>query len=137
MAELAADFGAPAYDPATADEISPGCNYVQITGDPWSPWFMMLGDGEAAVVSRIELVRDDQVTAAGIGLGSTIDDIRAAYAELTTAPHVYLGDGAEYVTVVDATDPDSTILFETDTSGEVIAVRNGFLDPIRWIEGCA
>ena len=136
-AELTTDFGAPAYDPATADEISEGCNYVQISGDPWSPWFMLLGDGEQSVVSRIELVRDDQLTADGIGLGSTIDDIRAAYGEVTTSPHVYLGEGAEYVTVVDATDPDSTILFETDTTGVVIAVRNGYLDPIRWIEGCA
>lgn len=137
-AELTADFGAPAYDPATADEISEGCNYVQITGDPWSPWFMLLGDGEQSVVSRIELVRDDQFTAAGIGLGSTIDEVRAAYpGSLDEQVHFYLGPDGRYLTVVDGADPDSTVLFETDPAGVVIAVRNGFLDPIRWIEGCA
>ncbi len=137
-AELTENFGAPAYDPATADEISEGCNYVRIAGDPWSPWFMMLGDGEQSVVSRIETVREDQQTAEGVGLGSTIDDVRAAYpGQLQEDEHYYLGPDGRYLTVTPAGDAESTILFETDPDGVVVAMRNGFLDPVRWIEGCA
>lgn len=137
-ADLTARLGAPAFDPATADEISEGCNYLQIPNDPLSPWFMMLGDGEDSVVSRIELVRDDQRTEAGVGVGSTIDEVLAAYPDgVTNEPHAYIGPEGRYLAVTSLDDPDSTILFETDMDGRVQAVRNGFSDPIRWIEGCA
>ncbi len=54
-------------------------------------------------------------------------------------PHKYLGQGAKYLRVVsNKADRDlSTILFETNEDGIVTSMRNGFSDPIRWVEGCA
>ena len=139
-AELTQRLGVPAYDPETSDEISDGCNYVSIANDPLSPWFMMLGDGDASVVSRIELVHASQVTDAGVGLGNTEADVLAAYpGAIQSEPHHYIGGNAKYLRVIanDSSRDDTTILFETDESGLVVAFRNGFVDPVRWIEGCA
>lgn len=120
------------------DDFFAGCYYVQVPNDLLSPWFMMLGEGNDAVVSRIELALETQRTNSGIGIGDTEADVDAIYGDAVLKDqHTYLGEGAKYLRVVPTSGTESTLLFETNETGEIIAVRNGFLEPVRWVEGCA
>lgn len=130
-------FDVAPYD--ESDDFFGGeCYYVNIGNDSLTPWFMMLGDGDDAVVSRIEPVLDSQRTDSGLGVGDTEADVEAVYGEaIVEDPHQYLGEGAKYLRVAPEDGTTSTLLFETDENGVITAIRNGFLDPIRWVEGCA
>ena len=130
-------FDVAPYDPAS-DVFGTDCYYVNIRNDSLSPWFMLLGDGEDAVVSRIEPALPTQRADSGIGVGDTEADVDAVYGDAVLKdPHVYLGDGAKYLRVAPEAGADATILFETKETGEIVSLRNGYLDPIRWVEGCA
>lgn len=92
------------------------------------------------VVSRIELAHGSQQTAAGIGIGSTEAEVISAYPDShEIGPHPYEGGQAKYLRVIaaDGSRDVTTLLMETDEDGIVRQVRAGYLDPVRWIEGCA
>lgn len=139
-ASLTAEVGMRPYDADLDGAIFDECAYVRLEDDPLSPWLMMLGTGDTAVVSRIEIDDPSTRTATGVGVGSTEAEVRLAYNNaIDEQPHKYLGPGAKYLRVIsDKADRDvSTILFETDEQGIVTSMRNGFADPIGWVEGCA
>ena len=138
--ELTTNFGVRPYDPTFDDQISDECNYVKIPGDPYSPWLMMLGTGNDSVVSRIEPIAPFQRTAAGVGIGSTEQEVFDAYSDLLQVePHKYVQPPASYLTVTTGSEAErtSSILFETDENRIVTSVRNGLIGPLSWIEGCA
>ena len=138
--ELTLRFGVRPYDPTLDDQISDECNYVKIPGDPYSPWLMMLGSGNDSVVSRIEPGAPFQGTAAGVGIGSTEQEVLDAYSGLVEVePHKYVQSPASYLTVKTGAEVEQTssILFETDENRIVTSVRNGQIGPLSWIEGCA
>ncbi len=130
-------FGVAPYDP-TNDVFGGDCHYVNIRNDSLSPWFMLLGEGNDAVVSQIEPSLPTQRADSGIGVGDTEADVDAVYGDAVLKdPHVYLREGAKYLRVAPDPGADATLLFETNEGGEIVSIRNGFLDPIRWVEGCA
>ena len=137
---LTEGVGVRPYDPDLDGTLFEECAYVHLDDDPLSPWLMMLGQGDTSVVSRIEIDDPRTRTATGVGVGSTEAEVRLAYDNaIDEQPHKYLGQGAKYLRVVsNKADRDlSTILFETNEDGIVTSMRNGFSDPIRWVEGCA
>lgn len=133
-------FGVRPHDRDLDDTLFNECTYVRLENDPLSPWLMMLGDGDESVVSRIEIGDPRTRTTNEVGVGSTEAEVRLAYDNaISERPHQYLGEGAKYLRVTsNKTDREvSTILFETDEDGIVTSMRNGFSEPIDWIEGCA
>ncbi len=132
---LTQKYGVPAFDP-TVHQLEE-CYYVQLPDVPNSPWLMLIGDKDDAIVSRIEPTHDDHRSDAKVGVGSTEAAVLAAHDNnIAEAPHVYLGEGAKYLTVNVEPGISSTLLYETNEQGIVVSVRNGYLGPVAWVEGC-
>jgi hypothetical protein len=96
--------------------------------------FFMFNDGR---LSRISLWDASTIsTPRGIRLGSTADEVRAAYGEqLQAEPHHYVGEPAEYLTYW--LKPKKVgVRFETDISRRVETIHAGN-DSIQLVEGCA
>jgi hypothetical protein len=96
-------------------------------------YFMFL-DGKLSRVSAVE--KASIRTPRGMGIGSTADEVRAAYgAKLQAEPHHYEGEPAEYLTYW-LKPAKSGVRFETDMSRHVTEIHAGN-DSIQYIEGCA
>jgi hypothetical protein len=96
-------------------------------------YFMFL-DGK---LSRISVVEAGKVaTPRGIHVGSTADEVRAAYGEkLQAEPHHYVDLPAEYLTFW--LKPNALgVRFETDAERKVQTIHAGN-GSIQYIEGCA
>lgn len=96
-------------------------------------YFMFL-DGK---LSRVSAIAPSALkTPRGMGIGSTADEIRAAYGEkLQAEPHHYEGEPAEYLTYW--LKPNASgVRFETDTQRKVETIHVGN-ESIQLIEGCA
>ena len=96
-------------------------------------YFMFL-DGR---LSRISVVESGKVaTPRGIHVGSTADEVRAAYGEkLQAEPHHYVDLPAEYLTYW-LRPKMRGVRFETDAERKVQTIHAGN-DSIQLIEGCA
>lgn len=128
-------YGVPAFDPSS--HPFPNCYYVELPDVPNSPWLMLLGDENDAVISRIEPIDHKQQTSAKVGFGSTEAEVLAAHDNnITQTPHLYLGEGAKYLLVNSAPGEASTLMYVTNEQGIVEEIRNGYLGPIEWVEGC-
>ncbi len=111
-----------------------GCGYVIPQNHPGIG--LMITDGE---VVRIDVSDSSVRTLSGIGVGSTADDVYAAYGDqIVASPHPYLGDEGQYLTFVprDEADAQYRLIFETGDD-VVIAFRTGVMPEVDWIEGCS
>lgn len=96
-------------------------------------YFMFL-DGRLSRVSAGD--KSAIKTPRGMGVGSTADEVRAAYGEkLHAEPHHYLDLPAEYLTYW-LKPEKSGVRFETDAQRKVETIHAGN-DSIQYIEGCA
>ena len=96
-------------------------------------YFMFL-DGKLSRVSAGD--KSAIRTPRGIGVGSTADEVRAAYGEkLQAEAHHYLDLPAEYLTYW-LKPAKSGVRFETDAQRKVETIHAGN-DSIQLIEGCA
>lgn len=88
-------------------------------------------------LSRISVVETGKITTPrGIHVGSTADEVRAAYGEkLNAQPHHYVDLPAEYLTYW--LKPNARgVRFETDAQRKVETIHAGN-DSIQLVEGCA
>jgi hypothetical protein len=88
-------------------------------------------------ITRISLVRPGPVrTDKGLGVGSTADQVRAAYgAAVRAEPHKYVEAPAQNLTIW--TRPGQRgVRYETDAKGLVTAVHAGDRS-IELVEGCS
>lgn len=139
VAQAEAALGGPIEEYAGLET----CTYGGVAGDPSTPRFMILFDeGEdfsTGTIVRIELLEGQQ-TLSGIGIGSTRDEVLAAYgANIVASPHNYTSDqGGEYLTYVptDGVDAQFRLVMET-LDDRVTQVRSGLLPAVEWVEGCA
>lgn len=96
-------------------------------------YFMFL-DGRLSRISVIETAKI--ATPRGIHVGSTADEVRAAYGEtLRAEPHHYVDLPAEYLTYWLKPNVRG-VRFETDAQRKVETIHAGN-DSIQLIEGCA
>lgn len=89
---------------------------------------LMFVDGRLA---RID-VRRPGLTFRGVGVGSTRQQVAAAFAKVTTRPHKY-SDG-QYLDV--KLSPATGLVFETDKT-KVTRFRLGTYPAVEYVEGCS
>jgi len=115
-----------------------GCGFLSIKG-PFGPVSYMFDRGR---IRRADIDIFDPggrksavKTAAGIGLGSSIADVRRAYGKRARFyPNAY--DAPEPDAEIKSADGKSAIIFET-SSGRVSYIRAGRLPWAEYIEGCS
>lgn len=127
-AEASRAYGEPLVAAAPPFGEASECHHLYPAGATGPASFMVF----EGVVVRVEVRQDDVLTERGVGVGSSEDEVRAAYPEATTSPHAYV-DG-HYLTVTG--DGGLALVFETD--GErVTEYRAGRVPEVGWIEGCS
>ncbi len=101
-------------------------------------------DGIGLMVVNEQVIRIDiwpgspVKTRSGIGIGSTIDEVKAAYdGKLEVTDHPYT-DG-NYLTLDSEASGTNlySLVFETDNSGKVVQFRAGQVPAVTWTEGCS
>lgn len=98
--------------------------------------------GDAGRVVRIDVVGDSVLKAIGdggfdaaVGIGSTEDEVLAAFPDAEVQPHKYVAGGHDLV-VTDPDDPDVMLTFETDATATVTSFRTGLPQYVELSEGC-
>jgi len=97
----------------------------------------MVSDGE---IVRVDVFGDSPVTTlSGYGVGSSGAEIAAAFTtKIQRSVHPY-DEAGEYLIYVpvDEADADNRVIWETDATGTVVAMRTGRVPHVDLIEGCA
>jgi hypothetical protein len=96
-------------------------------------------DPKQGIIGRASVGAGPWTTISGIGVGSTREEVLAAYGErITESPHAYV-PGGSYLDFVpaDAADSAYRLRFETDADGVVTEMHAGLTRPVGYIEGCA
>jgi hypothetical protein len=123
-------------DIAASGPINPECHYVRFD-HPAGPLYLMIVDGMAARIDVSSLGPEGITTGPslpnGVGLGSPVTDIEAAWGDkVETEPNKY-GVGTDYIVTL---SDSKGIVFETD-EGKVTAYRVGRPPEVHWVEGCS
>lgn len=140
MDEFAAALGLPLTLTDISGYADPCWN--ERVGGPESGIGVMTIDGRDGPVVRISVegpAADPAAlprTAMLLGVGSTADEVRAAYPGRVTESAAY-GNGLA-LTITDPAAPAGTVLlFETDEQGLVSSMRSGEAGPVSYLEGCS
>ncbi len=132
VAEASAALGAPLVPDMDFDEPE-ACQTLHPQGAENSPLYYMAVDGRISRISVYEgapLIR----TAAGVGVGSSDADVRAAYTSAIQEPAPYDDPPAHDLIVWTAPDV-SGLRFEVNGMGKVVVLHAGG-PSILYIEGC-
>lgn len=121
---------------AASGPINPECHYVRFD-HPAGPLYLMIVEGEAARLDVSSMGPEGVTTGPslpnGVGLGSPVGDIKAAWGDkVETEPNKY-GVGTDYIVTL---SDSKGIVFETD-EGKVTAYRVGRPPEVHWVEGCS
>ena len=135
--EASAAHGKPvAITPGSANGpgFKRGCFHAEAEGGPDGLAFMVVNGR----IVRVEAGRGPVVTPEGIGSGSPVQDVLAAYAgRIRVEPHTYSARfGGQYL-IVDNTSGGNpmSLLFETDGK-QVTMFRSGLTGAVMAPEGC-
>ena len=119
------DYAAEYYD-ETSD-----CYYLHPKGEVAGVHIMINDE----IVARFDVADNGEriLTAAGVGIGSTKQDVINSYSQVNIKPHQYLGEAGEYLEV---TLPSGTgFIFETEFD-VVTQYRLGQYPEVQYVEGC-
>jgi hypothetical protein len=134
LAEVGRGLGAAG---TLATPRDPHCDHVTLDGKSSAEarLLFMVVEGR---IARVE-VRDSTVaTAAGARIGDSEARVNALYpGRVRVEPHKYT-DG-HYLIVPRGPGADSLyrLVFETDATGRVTALRGGRYPEVQWVEGCS
>ena len=117
------------------DDGPTGCGIAGIEGRDNAAFSYMIEDGR---VTRADLgglgVRSAIRTANGIGLGSSIGEIRRAYGKSAKShPNAYEETEPDFE--IKSANGKAAIVFETE-QGRVVRIHSGRLPSAEYIEGC-
>lgn len=101
-------------------------------------------DGIGLMVVNDQVIRIDIwpgspiKTLSGVGIGSTLEEVKAAYdGSLEVSEHPY-SDGRFLTLDSEASGTNLySLVFETDKSGQVVQFRTGQVPAVTWTEGCS
>lgn len=114
-------------------QISDSCRTVSAAAHPG-----VYAIVEGGRVRRISLgQRSDVKLAAGIGVGATEREVRAAFPGFREEPHKYVEAPAKYLTAPNAPDGDAALRFEIGADGKVSLIHVGTMPVLGYVEGCA
>lgn len=134
LAEATVAAGVPVrIDPRT--DLGRGCAHAIADGGPQGVRFMVV---EGRIV-RVEIFRSPVLTLSGVGTGSTVDEVLAAYPNrIRVQPNPYSGHlgGRDLLYITDEGSRHLGLIFETDGQS-VRTFRSGFLGAVMAPEGCA
>lgn len=132
LAEASRALGSPVrIDPNSAPDPSI-CGFAYEEGGSGNVAFMVYDDR----IQRVDVLGDRSIrTEAGVGVGSTTSQVRAAYPAMASSPHPYDPSGQRRYLIVDEAGPHKMI-FETSAAGEVETFRSGFDAAVDAPEGC-
>ena len=121
------------FEPESGGDES--CRYYTPDRGPSAVAFMV-SNGE---IVRVEVTNPNIRTLSGYGVGSTADELQAAFPErIETVPHPLIDGGLYIVFVpVDDADADKRVIWEADPEGIVINMRAGRVPFVDFSEGCA
>jgi hypothetical protein len=148
VAEAAAASGRSLTVDGSFEDFGGYCYYVDLDGQPdlairvHSPDDQPVTDPNEGVISAITIfdvnpeASSTRTTTAGIGLGATEAEVRAAHPDVDEQPHEYVPDGAYlYVHPTDA--PGFGIRYVLDERRIVTSIDVGDEEGIQAVEGCA
>lgn len=121
---------------AQSGPINPECHYVRFE-HPAGPLYLMIVEGEAARIDVSKFGPEGLTTGPalpnGVGLGSPVTDIVAAWGDkVETEPNKY-EVGTDYIVTLSDT---KGIVFETEED-KVTSFRVGRPPEVWWVEGCS
>jgi len=139
VAEASAALGQTLAPEGVVDEDSASCHTVYAQGQPQDQRLTFMV--EQGRITRISDYGDASSmspaadTAAGIGVGSTDAQVRAAYPNAIETPAKYNDPPAHDLTIWAIPDQNG-IRFEVNERGQVVALHAGG-PSIQYVEGCA
>lgn len=123
-----------------------GCFQPQLARPNDTVWFMVEAATWDGPIERFEIgympsrsaASGGPRTEAGVGIGSSEAQVKAAYpGRVKVGRHVYVLKGHYLEVLAGPGDPAGTaIVFETNQTGRVTAMRWGYRRPAEYIEGC-
>lgn len=97
------------------------------------PGLYAIVEGDA--VRRITVAGDSTVKLVeGIGVGSTENEVLAAFPGFVSSPHKYVEAPAKYL---QQPGKDPRLRFEIDAEGKVSAIHVGMRPQLEYVEGCS
>ncbi len=116
-------------------DLGTDCRYAEAEGGPVGLRFMVIGGHIARVDVSDHPSPSPIATVSGIKIGSTEDEVKAAYRDaIEETGHPYLETG--HYLVYKSSDPALGLIFETDGQ-RVTRFRSGLAGAVQAIEGCA
>jgi hypothetical protein len=113
--------------PLSGSRVSGGCQVLFADGKTDTIAFTFQDD----VAGRVEVSVAGPVTQTGVGVGSTMDDLRAAHAQMSEQPDKYDPEIVQY----EVLDGPGKLVYRMK-AGQVIAWRSGIPPVIDYVEGC-
>lgn len=113
--------------PLAGSRASRGCEVLLADGKKDTIAFTFQDD----VAGRVEVMIAGPVTLTGVGVGATLDDLKAAHAQMSEQPDKY--DPA--ITQYEVLDGPGKIVYRMK-DGQVFAWRTGIPPVIDYVEGC-
>ena len=94
----------------------------------------MVVDGK---ITRIDVFAPDIKTAAGLGVGASLEELQTAYGgpRLKVLAHKYSEAPQSYYVKWTDYNPSQGILFDV-VENKVTSIRGGHIPEIDWVEGC-
>lgn len=113
-------------------QISEECRTVT---SPDFPGVYAITRGQGGAVARISVgERSDVKLVEGVGVGSTEQEVLAAFPGFRSTPHKYVSAPGKYLT---QPGNDPRLRFELGENGRVSLVHVGMMPELGYVEGCA
>lgn len=113
-------------------QISDACRTVSSLDYPGV--YAIVTDGK---VQRITIGQRSDLTAQGVRIGASEQEVKNRFTGLVEALHKYEAPPAKYLTSADASASSPAFRFEIGQDGKVKLIHAGLMPVLAYVEGCA